>query len=509
MPFGVAVGMLLHMGMPDALPVGDSGLLELAVRSAMHGEQFTGSYSRFGFHHPGPVYFYIQTVPYWLSGGTTVALHLTAICLNGISVGSIVWVLWRTLPGTAFWFSLVTLSLYCMFLGQFLIEYWDPAVTILPFVFLLLCCAGVMNGDTRLIGPASLAGTFVAQSQLTYVPTVLLVAGVTALCRLPGPRRWLSLPESENSIGRRAAISWTIALAVLWTPTVFDQLFGSGNLANIFTAFLGNSEPSLRSFRDNYAELCLATSRFFAMPLATGADIDAEVSVVATHVVLILQLGVLIVGGMAFGRRPLIRCLSMLGLACFAAFLFSIQSIKGQFHFHITLWMSCVGLVTLLVAGLMVAASFRDRFAGKPRAIVITILAMICGFLAYHNSKMNVYYTVLARWQHGTAPSSTLIRSSRDETVRALEHDRGRPIAVRVEPASMWYGASGLVLLLAREGFDARAIGPHEVRFPMRYRLTAADGDAAELLLIVDERDPGPGYALLGSSGLMRLYKRH
>jgi hypothetical protein len=45
----------------------DAAIIELDVRNALDGGQLLGPYSRFGWNHPGPAYFYLLGPAYWLS----------------------------------------------------------------------------------------------------------------------------------------------------------------------------------------------------------------------------------------------------------------------------------------------------------------------------------------------------------------------------------------------------------------------------------------------------------
>ena len=47
-------------GMRSASPASDFALLELSTDEALRGTQLLGPYSRFGWRHPGPAYFYLQ-----------------------------------------------------------------------------------------------------------------------------------------------------------------------------------------------------------------------------------------------------------------------------------------------------------------------------------------------------------------------------------------------------------------------------------------------------------------
>ncbi len=49
----------LITGLPDVPSEIDIAMIELYTRHAMEGNQFVGMYSRFGWNHPGPAYFYM------------------------------------------------------------------------------------------------------------------------------------------------------------------------------------------------------------------------------------------------------------------------------------------------------------------------------------------------------------------------------------------------------------------------------------------------------------------
>ena len=67
---------------------GDQALLESSVRHI--GRQLVGPYSRFGFHQPGPSYYYLQAPFYRLPGASAAALFLGAYCINvGAGLGCV------------------------------------------------------------------------------------------------------------------------------------------------------------------------------------------------------------------------------------------------------------------------------------------------------------------------------------------------------------------------------------------------------------------------------------
>ncbi|HTZ08663.1 MAG TPA: hypothetical protein VMB72_06315, partial [Acidimicrobiales bacterium] len=61
-PYGIELTRLLVSSGP-VYPTGDLALVDLAVRSATRFQQVLGPYDRFGWHHPGPAYFYLLALP--------------------------------------------------------------------------------------------------------------------------------------------------------------------------------------------------------------------------------------------------------------------------------------------------------------------------------------------------------------------------------------------------------------------------------------------------------------
>ncbi len=72
----------MQRGVPDVLFTGDGAALELRVLRAVRGVQFLGPYSRFGWSHPGPAYFYLASPFYELFGERGPALNLFAMAVQ-------------------------------------------------------------------------------------------------------------------------------------------------------------------------------------------------------------------------------------------------------------------------------------------------------------------------------------------------------------------------------------------------------------------------------------------
>ena len=89
---------------------GDDATLETRVVNASRDVQYLGPYSRFGWNHPGPLYFYILLPFYKLFSMGTQSLYVGAVFINIISVLVILFFLYKT--GTLYIFYTFDMIFY-------------------------------------------------------------------------------------------------------------------------------------------------------------------------------------------------------------------------------------------------------------------------------------------------------------------------------------------------------------------------------------------------------------
>jgi hypothetical protein len=66
----------------QTFPIGDGALIESYTLLATQGKLVVGPYSRYGWHHPGPLYFWMAAPFYALANFKSVGLHLAVQCIN-------------------------------------------------------------------------------------------------------------------------------------------------------------------------------------------------------------------------------------------------------------------------------------------------------------------------------------------------------------------------------------------------------------------------------------------
>ncbi|HYU41664.1 MAG TPA: hypothetical protein VEQ84_05905, partial [Vicinamibacteria bacterium] len=199
-------------GLETDLPAtGDYAVLELYTRLAAQGRQLLGPYSRFGFHHPGPAYFYASVPLYVLSGERFAGILLTAALINVVSTALLLRRCGREggMPGLLA--GALVIALFLSWRGPgWLFSAWNPNVAVLPFGVALVSFAAVAAGNVRALPLAVLAASFAAQTHLGTLPAALALALAAATLLVPRVRRAAGLPPR----GRMERRPLLLALAV-------------------------------------------------------------------------------------------------------------------------------------------------------------------------------------------------------------------------------------------------------------------------------------------------------
>jgi hypothetical protein len=132
LPLLVAIPLVLVDGM--TAPNGDDALIELRVRDVWGIDSpLTGSYGRFGWNHPGPLLFYVLSVPYRLVGARFAGLQVGTLLLGIASVVGIAWVAARRGGAVLALWALFVVSVLVHGLGpRVLSDPWEPHSTCCP-----------------------------------------------------------------------------------------------------------------------------------------------------------------------------------------------------------------------------------------------------------------------------------------------------------------------------------------------------------------------------------------
>jgi hypothetical protein len=208
---------------------GDIALTEIAVRDV--GSAHTpllGAYSRYGWHHPGPGFFYALAVPYRVLGRDGSALAAGAVLVNALAIGGSIVMLWRRgrLGGLVIGGLAIAVLVHSLG-GVVLASAWNPVATVVPMLLFVLAVWSVTCGDVWMLPVVVGIGSLVVQTHVGTAAVVVvgaLTAGVTVFVS----RR------ARGGDGRLWIVSAAVGV-VLWIPPIADALaHGGGNLRALF-----------------------------------------------------------------------------------------------------------------------------------------------------------------------------------------------------------------------------------------------------------------------------------
>ena len=265
--------------LPPTYPAGDQALLELYTLQATEGDLSVGAYSRKGWNHPGPAYFYALAPLYALTKHEF-SLHWTVLLLNLISVAAAVALATRCGGWSLGLGLMAALSIYLFRdhpepfsgFGHLLMSAWNPHTPVLPFAVLLLLCARLASGSFSVLPWVVLVASLVVQANVALVPCAAVVASTSMLLYAVRGRRSCSGKPSVFSV--HSAI-WMFAL--LWFLPLGEQLQGGadGNIAQIFNGFAAESQSNMAM--QGYLPTPSTAFTVLSNALWTAVDFEAQV----------------------------------------------------------------------------------------------------------------------------------------------------------------------------------------------------------------------------------------
>jgi hypothetical protein len=248
-PFGILCYAIAVSPGPVYLG-GDNALVALATRAAAGWHQLLGPYSRFGWFHPGPAYFYLQSLPsHALASGQSQFFGNAAI--NSVAGLLCVAVVWRRAGHRAALWTTICVGFLALALTPAPLRTpWNPFALAFPICLLAILCAAAATGSRLCLLAALLVGSYLVQTDIGTAPVVLvLVLAASVACLLAyrrgvggaAPRpwpRWLA--------GALAAVG-AATLLVMWVPPLIQQARGNpGNLTLLWRFFTaGHPQHSL------------------------------------------------------------------------------------------------------------------------------------------------------------------------------------------------------------------------------------------------------------------------
>lgn len=244
---------------------GDFAANSIITADAKHFELLVGNYSRLGFHHPGPAFFYVQAFGEWLLhdllgvvptpwNGQWVAL----LALNSVLLGLALAVIhsW-TASRAATALCGAAGILYFATQPAILASAWMPDLYVAPFLLLLIAAASVAAGRVAHLPVLALASGLLIHGHVSFLLFVPVIAGAAVAAALRTGRRE-AFREARTAVAVAAAVCGLFALPIvlnllLHWPGEFARYFaynggggggvGPADIARYMLSFYASPTP--------------------------------------------------------------------------------------------------------------------------------------------------------------------------------------------------------------------------------------------------------------------------
>ena len=362
-------------------PWGDQAVILLSTDRAASLRQLVGPYSRFGWSHPGPLYFYLLAIPYKLLGSTERGLAVGSVVLAGaFALGTVAAVGALAGPRAARWAGALSV-LELAALGPVTVaQVWNPVAIIVPTGTFLVCAAALARGRRWALPACVVVGSFLVQ---TDVGTGVLVAGIGALALAAG--LWTTAGGGGGGDwiegGGGAGPGWPLRLLtgsavlglILWLPPLVQEAGGHpGNLTRL-VKFFTSSPP-----HQTAVHAVEAIGGALWPPLRGRLDVRSP-GLALSVVVLVIYLGA--VGAALWvardRRQPTAGWLAaMAGLGVLAG-VASADRVTGPLFSYLTDWSSAAAVVLLLALALALPPRVRPEWVGLLAGLALVAVSLI------------------------------------------------------------------------------------------------------------------------------------
>jgi hypothetical protein len=513
-------GSVLVGGGPKAVS-DDIALLVLGARDALHGGVLLGPYSRYGWHHPGPSYFYLLAVPTWLWHNSPTGIYVVAPLIAAACAAGTALLVRRGAGAAPGWVAAGAVALFVAGVGGATVrDPWNPYVVALPV--LLAVTAGGLGaaGVPGALPWAAVAGTLAVQTHVSTAPVVGGVFAVAVVARVvrrvrrgPGPVSWWR-PETWVAVA---------LLVAAWVPPLWDEAFGTGNLDAIWRFFTAG-HPT-HGWGDAWrAVAAVFEATFFQHHAVIEEGVAARHAAAVTAVFVALAVSAVVVG--AVRRRPVAAWLGVAALLAGGLAVESVTRVVGPVFRYLVVWMAVLPVVPVVALAAAVApgrppassdgpappavprrpahartSSWTSAPSGRRLAGVALVVAAVL-----------VPLGLALRAVAQTPPVIDLTDNDIQSAYRLVAPAVGPPgSAVRIEinDGGRWPAAAGVGLELVRHGYQIRVQPPWTLLFGDRHKATGHEPSAI-VVAGVDPRTwpPAARARLLGRAGPEYLFVR-
>jgi hypothetical protein len=331
---------------PPIVTDSDFAVTELYTELATRGRLLIGPYSRFGWNHPGPIYFYLQAPLYAASGHRAAALYAVPVAINLAAIATLAWVVARTNRGPLLLFVILACVIFAWRAPRLLASPWTAHVPVMPALAFMVLCAGVAGGRPRLLPLALGFGSFITQTHVGFLPlaAALSVIAIAAI----------ALDKRERAQSLFILSASACVLLALWSLPVSEALsHAGGNLAAVWRFFVTGSGAghSVQEALANWSYgICGLFRPDFALPWGGHFVLRYLWCVVPCALGQLLALLIITIRESKSGRR-FESALSLSALVASVVGLWAVSRIEGDILDHEIFWLTALGALNLAIIG--------------------------------------------------------------------------------------------------------------------------------------------------------------
>jgi hypothetical protein len=437
----------------DTAPESDFALIDLSVLRVFHGWQAVGAYSRFGWSHPGPLYFQLLAPLYELSGHRHLSIVTTVAAINGACLVAIAAILRRYSAALAI-AAVVWLAVYVVRLDGLLASPWNPYVPLLPLALLLVSAAAAASGAYRLLPLVAALASFVVQTHVAFLAvtamTIGIMAAIIAIDVLPARRE---KPPDDGSLRRGVAVA-VLVTCVVWLVPIVDEVrpAGAHNFQRMSGFFTHAAPHDPRLAARAFEHLIIA-------PLSPGlrlwGDTRFEGREPGVRIVAEVQAaGLVIAAGAFLARRQRFESrLAIIALGASLAGLVAVRALPEAPLEYTLKWVTILGAINWIVVTallLQLAWSVAMRGAGRPARLTSAWVtaAVTVALIGECTREIRALRAI-------DVQASPRIQKLA-ELVRLKVRDAGVTDPLVHVPQAFWGVATGVVLQLRLDGLRPR-----------------------------------------------------
>jgi hypothetical protein len=349
-----AIALILAFGLielarraPDFATFGDAAVIESYTWMASAGDLLLGPYSRFQWHHPGPIAFYWIAPFHALSGTKPVGLGAGALALNLAVLAVMTSIIIRRAGYLLAVAVLGVVGLFAWRIAPVLTSAWNPHIIVFAMMALIVAAGDTIAGAASTLPVVAALASLVGQSHVALVPSALAIGGVAVIGAIAGSRR------TEHATGIiRALLAALAVLVVLWALPIVEQLTGHpGNISQLWTFFVAEPHRGQRFPAAFYAWSDMLTA-LIRPDFAVASGLRFRQSPIRwVEAFAVFQLLGLVAAAVLAAKARRGFELAFVSLLLFTSVLalWSATRIEDVIFDHEVFWMSAIGVLNIAV----------------------------------------------------------------------------------------------------------------------------------------------------------------